>query len=157
MIELQDVHKTYDTGTIALNGISMKIDDGEFVFLVGPSGSGKSTIIKILTAELRPTSGSALVNGFAVEKLRSRAVPYLRRTLGVIFQDFRLIDKMTVYENVAFAMRVVGASNKEIRRRVPQVLELVGLADREKRFPAELSGGEQQRVAIARALVNNPR
>ena len=100
MIELQDVHKTYDTGTIALNGISMKIDDGEFVFLVGPSGSGKSTIIKILTAELRPTSGSALVNGFAVEKLRSRAVPYLRRTLGVIFQDFRLIGDKSVYENV---------------------------------------------------------
>ena len=109
MIELQDVHKTYDTGTKALNGISMKIDDGEFVFLVGPSGSGKSTIIKILTAELRPTSGSALVNGFAVEKLRGRAVPYLRRTLGVIFQDFRLISDKSVYENVAFAMRVIGA------------------------------------------------
>ena len=127
MIELQDVHKTYDTGTIALNGISMKIDDGEFVFLVGPSGSGKSTIIKILTAELRPTSGSALVNGFAVEKLRSRAVPYLRRTLGVIFQDFRLIGDKSVYENVAFAMRVIGAPEKEIRKRVPYVLELVGL------------------------------
>ena len=127
MIELQDVHKTYDTGTIALNGISMKIDDGEFVFLVGPSGSGKSTIIKILTAELRPTSGSALVNGFAVEKLRSRAVPYLRRTLGVIFQDFRLIGDKSVYENVAFAMRVIGAPEKEIQKRVPYVLELVGL------------------------------
>ena len=127
MIELQDVHKTYDTGTIALNGISMKIDDGEFVFLVGPSGSGKSTIIKILTAELRPTSGSALVNGFAVEKLRSRAVPYLRRTLGVIFQDFRLISDKSVYENVAFAMRVIGAPEKEIQKRVPYVLELVGL------------------------------
>ena len=147
MIELQDVHKTYDTGTIALNGISMKIDDGEFVFLVGPSGSGKSTIIKILTAELRPTSGSALVNGFAVEKLRSRAVPYLRRTLGVIFQDFRLIGDKSVYENVAFAMRVIGAPEKEIQKRVPYVLELL---------PNELSGGEQQRVAIARALVNNP-
>ena len=167
MIELQDVHKTYDTGTIALNGISMKIDDGEFVFLVGPSGSGKSTIIKILTAELRPTSGSALVNGFAVEKLRSRAVPYLRRTLGVIFQDFRLIgdticykasligDK-SVYENVAFAMRVIGAPEKEIRKRVPYVLELVGLETKGRRLPNELSGGEQQRVAIARALVNNP-
>ena len=118
MIELQDVHKTYDTGTIALNGISMKIDDGEFVFLVGPSGSGKSTIIKILTAELRPTSGSALVNGFAVEKLRSRAVPYLRRTLGVIFQDFRLISDKSVYENVAFAMRVIGAPEKEIQKRI---------------------------------------
>ena len=151
MIELQDVHKTYDTGTIALNGISMKIDDGEFVFLVGPSGSGKSTIIKILTAELRPTSGSALVNGFA-----SRAVPYLRRTLGVIFQDFRLISDKSVYENVAFAMRVIGAPEKEIQKRVPYVLELVGLETKGRRLPNELSGGEQQRVAIARALVNNP-
>ena len=133
MIELQDVHKTYDTGTIALNGISMKIDDGEFVFLVGPSGSGKSTIIKILTAELRPTSGSALVNGFAVEKLRSRAVPYLRRTLGVIFQDFRLIGDKSVYENVAFAMRVIGAPEKEIQKRVPYVLELVGLETKGRR------------------------
>ena len=150
MIELQDVHKTYDTGTIALNGISMKIDDGEFVFLVGPSGSGKSTIIKILTAD------SALVNGFAVEKLRSRAVPYLRRTLGVIFQDFRLISDKSVYENVAFAMRVIGAPEKEIQKRVPYVLELVGLETKGRRLPNELSGGEQQRVAIARALVNNP-
>ena len=156
MIELQDVHKTYDTGTIALNGISMKIDDGEFVFLVGPSGSGKSTIIKILTAELCPTSGSALVNGFAVEKLRSRAVPYLRRTLGVIFQDFRLISDKSVYENVAFAMRVIGAPEKEIQKRVPYVLELVGLETKGRRLPNELSGGEQQRVAIARALVNDP-
>lgn len=157
MIELQDVHKTYDTGTIALNGISMKIDDGEFVFLVGPSGSGKSTIIKILTAELRPTSGSALVNGFAVEKLRSRAVPYLRRTLGVIFQDFRLISDKSVYENVAFAMRVIGAPEKEIQKRVPYVLELVGLETKGRRLPNELSGGEQQRVAIARALAKNPK
>ena len=156
MIELQDVHKTYDTGTIALNGISMKIDDGEFVFLVGPSGSGKSTIIKILTAELRPTSGSALVNGFAVEKLRSRAVPYLRRTLGVIFQDFRLIGDKSVYENVAFAMRVIGAPEKEIQKRVPYVLELVGLETKGRRLPNELSGGEQQRVAIARPLSITP-
>ena len=150
MIELQDVHKTYDTGTKALNGISMKIDDGEFVFLVGPSGSGKSTIIKILTAELRPPSG------FAVEKLRGRAVQYLRRTLGVIFQDFRLISDKSVYENVAFAMRVIGAPEKEIQKRVPYVLELVGLETKGRRLPNELSGGEQQRVAIARALVNNP-
>ena len=156
MIELQDVHKTYDTGTIALNGISMKIDDGEFVFLVGPSGSGKSTIIKILTAELRPTSGSALVNGFAVEKLRSRAVPYLRRTLGVIFQDFRLIEKKTVYENLEFVMRAVGMPKKEIKQRITYVLQLVGLEKKAENFPSELSGGEQQRVAIARALVNNP-
>ena len=157
MIELQDVHKTYDTGTKALNGISMKIDDGEFVFLVGPSGSGKSTIIKILTAELRPTSGSALVNGFAVEKLRGRAVPYLRRTLGVIFQDFRLISDKSVYENVAFAMRVIGAAPKEIKKRVPYVLELVGLENKGRRLPNELSGGEQQRVAIARGLTMDRR
>ena len=157
MIELQDVHKTYDTGTKALNGISMKIDDGEFVFLVGPSGSGKSTIIKILTAELRPTSGSALVNGFAVEKLRGRAVPYLRRTLGVIFQDFRLIPTMTVYENVAFAMHVTNIGKKDIKERVNYMLELVHLEDKAKVYPEFLSGGEQQRVAVARALAHSPR
>ena len=157
MIELQDVHKTYDTGTKALNGISMKIDDGEFVFLVGPSGSGKSTIIKILTAELRPTPGSALVNGFAVEKLRGRAVPYLRRTLGVIFQDFRLIENKSVYDNVAFAMRVTNISTKHIKSRVPFALSLVGLEDKMDRLPDELSGGEQQRVAVARALVHGPK
>ena len=157
MIELQNVKKTYDNGTKALCGIDLHIDDGEFVFLVGPSGSGKSTIIKILTAELRPTAGTAFVNGFKLEKMKKNSVPFMRRTLGVIFQDFRLIDKKTVYENVAFAMRVIGASESEIRKRVPYVLELVGLEGREKRMPNELSGGEQQRVAIARALVNNPR
>ena len=156
MIELTNVHKTYDNGTKALNGITTKIDDGEFVFLVGPSGSGKSTIIKLLTAELRPTEGSAVVNGFSIEKIKNRQVPYLRRTLGVIFQDFRLIENKTVYENVAFAMRVIGAPQKEIRQRVPYVLELVGLETKARRLPDELSGGEQQRVAIARALVNNP-
>ena len=156
MIELQDVHKTYDTGTIALNGISMKIDDGEFVFLVGPSGSGKSTIIKLISGELRPTSGTVHVNGYSLERIRKREIPYLRRTVGVVFQDYRLIDKMTVYENVAFAMRVVGAREKEIKERVPYVLELVGLENKAKRLPGEMSGGEQQRLAIARALVNNP-
>ena len=156
MIELQDVYKTYETGTKAVNGITMKIDDGEFVFLVGASGSGKSTIIKLLTAELKPTSGVVNVNGFSSEKLRSRRVPYLRRTLGVIFQDFRLISDKSVYENVAFAMRVIGAPEKEIKKRVPYVLELVGLENKSRRLPDELSGGEQQRVAIARALVNNP-
>ena len=156
MIELTNVVKTYDTGTRALNGVSLKIEDGEFVFLVGPSGSGKSTIIKILTAELQPTEGSVHVNGFALEKIRSRAIPYLRRTLGVIFQDFRLISDKSVYENVAFAMRVIGAPEKEIQKRVPYVLELVGLETKGRRLPNELSGGEQQRVAIARALVNNP-
>ena len=156
MIELTNVVKTYDPGVKALNGISMKIDDGEFVFLVGPSGSGKSTIIKLLTAELEPTSGSVLVNGFVLEKIRQRAIPYLRRTLGVIFQGFRLIENKTVYDNVAFAMRVIGAAESEIKKRVPYVLELVGLENKGRRLPHELSGGEQQRVAIARALVNNP-
>ena len=156
MIELTNVVKTYDIGTKALRGVSMKIEDGEFVFLVGPSGSGKSTIIKLLTAELAPTEGCVNVNGFQLEKIRSRAIPYLRRTLGVIFQDFRLIENKTVYDNVAFAMRVIGASEKEIKKRVPYVLELVGLENKGRRLPHELSGGEQQRVAIARALVNNP-
>ena len=156
MIELTNVVKTYDTGTKALKGVSMKIEDGEFVFLVGPSGSGKSTIIKILTAELEPTSGGIHVNGFELEKIRTRAIPYLRRTLGVIFQDFRLIANKSVYDNVAFAMRVIGAAEKEIKKRVPYVLELVGLENKGRRLPHELSGGEQQRVAIARALVNNP-
>ena len=156
MIELTNVGKTYDIGTKALRGVSMKIEDGEFVFLVGPSGSGKSTIIKLLTAELAPTEGCVNVNGFQLEKIRSRAIPYLRRTLGVIFQDFRLIENKTVYDNVAFAMRVIGASEKEIKKRVPYVLELVGLENKGRRLPNELSGGEQQRVAIARALVNNP-
>ena len=158
MVQMNDVKMVYgNTEAAALNGISFTINEGEFVFLVGPSGSGKTTIIKLITGELSPTSGQITVNGFDMQGIKRRKLPKLRRTLGVIFQDFRLIDKMTVYENVAFAMRVVGASNKEIRRRVPQVLELVGLVDREKRYPAELSGGEQQRVAIARALVNNPR
>ena len=156
MIELTNVVKTYDIGTKALRGVSMKIEDGEFVFLVGPSGSGKSTIIKLLTAELAPTEGCVNVNGCQLEKIRSRAIPYLRRTLGVIFQDFRLIENKTVYDNVAFAMRVIGASEKEIKKRVPYVLELVGLENKGRRLPNELSGGEQQRVAIARALVNNP-
>ena len=146
-----------NTNAVALDGVSFTISDGEFVFLVGPSGSGKTTVIKLLTGEERITDGSLNVNGFDLKKIRLRRLPRLRRTLGVIFQDFRLIDKMTVFENVAFAMRVVGARKREINKRVPQVLELVGLAGYEKRRPEELSGGEQQRVAIARALVNNPR
>ena len=156
MIDFTDVVKTYDTGNTALKGISMHIDDGEFVFLVGPSGSGKSTIIKLITGEIRPTEGSVSVNGYQLETIKNRKVPYLRRTVGVVFQDFRLIADKSVYENVAFAMRVTGAKNKEIRTRVPYVLELVGLEDKAKRLPGELSGGEQQRVAIARAIVNNP-
>ena len=158
MVEFKDVRMVYkNTNAVALDGVSFTISDGEFVFLVGPSGSGKTTVIKLLTGEERITDGELNVNGFDLKKIRLRRLPRLRRTLGVIFQDFRLIDKMTVFENVAFAMRVVGAKKKEINKRVPQVLELVGLAGYEKRRPEELSGGEQQRVAIARALVNNPR
>ena len=156
MIEFTDVVKTYSEGNTALNGVNIQIEDGEFCFLVGPSGSGKSTIIKMITGELKPTSGSVHVNGYSLERIRKREIPFLRRTVGVVFQDFRLIANMTVYENVAFAMRVIGAKEKEIRERVPYVLELVGLTDKQSRHPGELSGGEQQRLAIARALVNNP-
>ena len=156
MIVFDNVVKTYDTGTEALRGVSMEIQDGEFVFLVGPSGSGKSTIIKLITGELHPTSGCVEVNGYHLEKIKKREIPFLRRTVGVVFQDFRLIPNKTVYENVAFAMRVIGAREKEIRKRVPYILELVGLEDKGRRHPGELSGGEQQRVAIARALINNP-
>jgi len=158
MVHLSEVSKTYKaSGTLAANGLSLDIQEGEFVFLVGPSGSGKTTIIKLLTGEIRADEGEIVVNGFDLRTLRRRKLPKLRRTLGVIFQDYRLIENMNVYDNVAFAMRVVGATAKEIKRRVPYVLELVGLDGREKRLPSELSGGEQQRVAIARALVNEPR
>ena len=158
MIQMTDVTMIYDSGNVkALDGVSMTIEDGEFAFLVGPSGSGKTTIIKLLTGEVAAVDGEMEVNGFDLRRMRRRKLPKLRRTLGVIFQDFRLIDEKTVYENVAFAMRIVGAKPREIKKRVPYVLELVGLEGREKRYPQELSGGEQQRVAIARAIVNNPR
>ncbi len=156
MIRLIDVYKEYDNGTKALKGINIRIDDGEFVFLVGPSGSGKSTVIKLITAEIAPTDGRVMVNGFNLTNITPRQVPKMRRTLGVIFQNFRLIEKKTVYENLAFAMRAIGASNRELRRRIPYVLQLVGLDTKGDRYPSQLSGGEQQRVAIARALVNNP-
>ena len=156
MIQFTNVVKTYQQGNNALNGATMQIEDGEFVFLIGPSGSGKSTIIKMITGELKPTSGTVHVNGYSLERIRKREIPYLRRTVGVVFQDFRLIPNMTVYDNVAFAMRVVGAREREIRERVPYVLNLVGLSSKEHRHPGELSGGEQQRLAIARALINNP-
>ena len=156
MIEFTDVVKTYAQGNNALNGVTMQIEDGEFCFLVGPSGSGKSTIIKLITGELMPTSGAVYVNGYSLERIRKREIPFLRRTVGVVFQDFRLINKMTVYENVAFVMRAIGAREKEIRERVPYVLNLVGLDTKSRRHPSERSGGEQQRLAIARALVNNP-
>ena len=156
MIQFNNVVKSYQQGNNALAGVSMQIEDGEFCFLTGPSGSGKSTIIKLITGELKPTSGTIHVNGYSLERIRRREIPYLRRTVGVVFQDYRLIEKMTVYENVAFAMRVVGAREKEIRERVPYVLELVGLSNKMNRHLTEMSGGEQQRLAIARALVNNP-
>ena len=156
MIEFTDVVKTYIQGNTALRGVNMQIEDGEFVFLVGPSGSGKSTIIKMITGELRPTSGSVHVNGYSLDRIRKKEIPFMRRTVGVVFQDFRLIPTKTVYQNVAFAMRVIGARAREIKERVPYVLELVGLESKGNRLPGELSGGEQQRLAIARALVNNP-
>ena len=156
MIQFTDVIKSYTEGNTALKGVNLQIEDGEFVFLVGPSGSGKSTIMKIITGELKPTSGQVHVNGYNLERIRRRDIPYMRRTLGVVFQDFRLIKKMTVYDNVAYAMRVIGARESEIRERVPYVLDLVGLTGKERRRPTEMSGGEQQRLAIARALVNNP-
>ncbi len=156
MIEFTDVVKSYSVGNQALKGVSMQIEDGEFAFLVGPSGSGKSTIIKLITGELTPTSGTVHVNGYSLERIRKRELPYMRRTVGVVFQDFRLIENKTVYENAAFVMRAIGAREQEIRERVPYVLELVGLENKTRRHPGELSGGEQQRLAIARALVNNP-
>ena len=156
MIRLIDVYKEYDNGTKALKGVNMRIDDGEFVFLVGPSGSGKSTVIKLITAEITPTEGRLMVNGYNLNNISPRQVPYMRRTLGIVFQDFRLIQKKTVYENLSFAMRAIGASSRELRRRIPYVLQLVGLEQKADRYPGQLSGGEQQRVAIARALVNNP-
>lgn len=156
MIKLKDVEMEYDNGTKALRGVSMDIEDGEFLFLVGPSGSGKSTMIKLLTGEVECTAGKMMINGFSLTRISDRQLPLMRRTLGIIFQDFRLIEKKTVYENLAFVMRAVGATPREIAERIPYVLKLVGLERKAHSFPTELSGGEQQRVAIARALINNP-
>lgn len=156
MIEFNNVKKVYPNGTHALNGIDLFIDKGEFVYIIGRSGAGKSTLIKMMLREEVPTSGSVVVNGFDLVKMKPRRVPYLRRTLGVVFQDFRLIQTMTAFENIAFAMRVTNISSAEISKRVPYVLGLMGLEGKENAYPAELSGGEQQRVALARALVHNP-
>ena len=157
MVHMKDVSMTYkSSGTHAANHLTLDIGEGEFVFLVGPSGSGKTTIIKLLTGEIVPTSGQIAVNGFSLTNIAERQIPLLRRSVGVIFQDFRLIEKKTVYENLSFAMRAVGSSPREIKKRIPYVLELVGLEEKTDRYPNELSGGEQQRVAIARALINNP-
>ena len=158
MIHMENVSMEYrSSGTQATKNLSLDINEGEFVFLVGPSGSGKTTIIKLLTGEVMADEGEIVVNGFDLRTIKRRHLPKLRRTLGVIFQDFRLVEDKTVYENVAFAMHVIGASKRQIRERVPYVLKLVGLDGRENRLPQELSGGEQQRVAVARALVNSPR
>lgn len=157
MIRLTDVVKEYPNGTHALNGLSMEIQDGEFVFMVGPSGSGKSTVIKLLIGEIEPSAGRVMVNGFSLQNIREWQIPHMRRTVGVIFQDFRLIDHKTVYDNMVFAMRAVGAGPREIKKRIPYCLNLVGLENKGRRLPTELSGGEQQRVAIARALVNRPK
>ena len=158
MIEFKNVSKIYESnGVHALDNVSLRIDKGEFVFIVGSSGAGKSTFLKLIMREESVTSGSIIVNDMFLERLPRRKVPYLRRTMGIVFQDFRLISKMTVYENVAFAMRCVGKHNDTIKKRVPYILELVGLADKANDRPSELSGGEQQRVSLARALVNNPK
>ena len=157
MIELRNVSKTYPGGNVALRDINLRIDDGEFVFVVGSSGAGKSTLLKLLLHEELPTTGQIFVNDFAVHKMKASQVPYLRRSLGIVFQDFRLIPDLNVYDNVAFSLRAVGASPQAIREKVPFMLELVGLKDRFSDLPGTLSGGEQQRVALARALVNNPK
>ena len=157
MIEFKNVKKLYPNGTHALNGINLQIEDGEFVFIVGHSGAGKSTMMKLLLREEKLTSGRLRVGDFDLSRMSSFRVPHYRRELGVVFQDFRLFPDKTVYENVAFAMRVVGTPSKMIRRRVPAILNTVNLADKQKCFPRELSGGEQQRVALARALANNPK
>ncbi|HAT4275483.1 TPA: cell division ATP-binding protein FtsE [Clostridium perfringens] len=157
MIEFRNVSKVYNKNVKALTNININIDKGEFVFLVGPSGAGKSTFIKMLLKEVEPSTGNIVMGNEDLSKIKRRQIPYHRRKIGMVFQDFRLIPTLNVYENVAFAMRVVGASPKEIRKRVPMVLSLVGLSDKYKMFPNELSGGEQQRVSIARAIVNNPK
>ena len=156
MIEFNNVSKIYNNNVKALSDVSVKIDSGDFVFLVGPSGSGKSTFIKMLLKEIEPTMGSITVADKNLSERKRSQIPYYRRKIGMVFQDFRLIPTLNVYENVAFAMRVVEASQKEIRKRVPMVLSLVGLSHKYKMFPNELSGGEQQRVSLARAIVNNP-
>lgn len=156
MIVLENVSKNYSAGAPAINNINLKIEKGEFVFIVGDSGAGKSTLIKLLLKELESTSGKIYINDKFLNKMKRRKVPYLRRDIGVVFQDFRLLKDRSVYENIAFAQRVVEVPEKVIRRKVPAILSMVGLAEKYRSYPKELSGGEQQRVALARALVNNP-
>ena len=156
MIEFRNVSKVYNNGTEALHNINLKVEKGEFVFIVGSSGAGKSTFLKLITCEERPNEGQVLIDGQDISHIRKGKIPYVRRKMGLVFQDFRLIDHMPVYDNVAFAMRVVGASPKAIKKRVPYILGLVGLQHKAKHYPTEMSGGERQRVGLARALVNNP-
>lgn len=156
MIEMHDVWKTYSNGSSALEGITVKIDKGEFVYVVGPSGAGKSTFIKLMYREERPTQGTIFVNSFNVEKLKERKIPFMRRQMGVVFQDFKLLSRLTAWENVAFALEVIGSSSKKIKQRVKETLDMVGLLDKADSLPSQLSGGQQQRIAIARALVNSP-
>ena len=157
MIEVKNVYKKYPNGVHAINGININIDFGEFVYVVGPSGSGKSTFIKMLYREEKPTSGSIIINGINLTTLKERKVPYLRRNLGVVFQDFKLLPNLTVYENIAFALEVIEESPRNIKRRVLEVLDLVHLKQRARSYPNELSGGQQQRVSIARSIVNSPK
>lgn len=156
MIEMYDVWKTYENGNDALQAIDIKISQGEFVYVVGPSGAGKSTFIKLMYREERPTKGKIYINGINVDRVKERKIPHIRRNIGVVFQDFRLLSRKTAYENVAFAMEVTGSTRKEIKDRVDELIQLVGLKDRIDAYPDELSGGEQQRVAIARAMANRP-
>ncbi|MEW8993871.1 cell division ATP-binding protein FtsE [Clostridium sp.] len=156
MIDFKNVTKVYNNNVLALSNLNVHIDQGEFVFLVGPSGAGKSTFIKMLLKEVNPTAGSVIVAGSDLTKLTRKEIPYYRRKIGVVFQDFRLIQTLNVFENVAFALRVIGASEKDIQKKVPAVLSMVGLSKKRDAFPTELSGGEQQRVSIARAIVNSP-
>ena len=156
MIKLEHVSKSYSAGIPALNDVNLEIEDGEFVFIVGDSGSGKSTLIKLLLKELEPTEGTITVNGKELKKIKKKQVPRYRRKVGVVFQDFRLLKEGNVYDNIAFAQKVIGESNMQIKKKVPKMLSLVGLAAKYKSYPKELSGGEQQRVAIARALINEP-
>lgn len=156
MIEFQNVYKTYDNGTVALRDLSLKINKGEFVFIVGASGAGKSTFLKLIMKEEEPNSGDIILNNKRLSRVKKKEIPYLRRSMGIVFQDFRLIDKMNIYDNIAFAMHVTGATPRQIKNRVPYILELVGLSHKAKSLPNEISGGEQQRVGLARALVNDP-
>ncbi len=156
LIEFRNINKIYDNEVTALSNITLSIDKGEFIFLVGSSGAGKSTLIKILLKETEPTSGKIILDNKDITKVRSRRIPFIRRNIGVIFQDFRLLPKKTVYENVAFAMEIIGASGREMRKKIPMILSMVGLSQKSEKYPRQLSGGEQQRVSIARALINNP-